>query len=148
MPGIVAFVVIGLIPLSALASWTHCVSFCSPQEGRTGASVFGLAMSKSALLVPMQDGCTHLSPLPLYLSLCEKHCLLSLSALGRRPFHVWTWAHDGCHSSPVLQSCQLEMVFTKMLLSVRVARSHVNTKRRKIMFLGCALRTFMSIKNF
>lgn len=60
VPGM-AFVVIGLIPLSALASWTHCVSFCSPQEGRTGASVFGLAMSKSALLVPTQDGCTCLS---------------------------------------------------------------------------------------
>lgn len=67
VPGIVAFVVIGLIPLSAPASWTHCVSFCSPQEGRTGASVFGLAMSKSALLVPTQDGCTCLS-LSLFLS--------------------------------------------------------------------------------
>ena len=80
VPGIVAFVVIGLIPLSAPASWTHCVSFCSPQEGRTGASVFGLAMLKSALLVPTQDGGTCLS---LSLGLSEKNMALSLSAEGR-----------------------------------------------------------------
>lgn len=65
MPKIAAFVVVGLIPLSAPASRTHCVSFCSPQEGRTGASVFGLAMSKSALLVLSRGGCTPSLPLSL-----------------------------------------------------------------------------------
>lgn len=51
VPEIATFVVVGLIPLSAPASWAHCVSFCYPQEGKTRASVFGLATSKSALLV-------------------------------------------------------------------------------------------------
>lgn len=76
MPKTAAFVVLGLIPLSAPASPTHCVSFCSPQEGRTGASVFGLAMSKSALLVLSQEGCTP--------SLClTAECLLLLGVEQR-----------------------------------------------------------------
>lgn len=110
MPEIAAFVVVGLIPLSAPASWTHCVSFCYPQEGRTGASVFGLAMSKSALLVLSQWGYTHthIHTLPLSLSSSLSECLFltennmssSVSVEGlhnTKPFHVWMRVCDGCH---------------------------------------------------
>lgn len=105
MPEIAAFVVIGLIPLSAPASWTHCVSFCSPQEGRTGASVFELAMSKSALLVLSQKGCAHTRSLSLPVSLeclflTENNMSSSVSAEGlhnTKPFHVWMRVCDGCH---------------------------------------------------
>lgn len=115
MPEIGAFVVIGLIPLSAPASRTHCVSFCYPQEGRTGASVFGLAMSKSALLVLSQKGytLTHthtyahtLPPLPSLpafsecLFLTENNMSSSVSVEGlhnTKPFHVWMRVCDGCH---------------------------------------------------
>lgn len=141
VPGIVAFVVIGLIPLSAPASWTHCVSFCSPQEGRTGASVFGLAMSKSVLLVLTQDGCTCLS----FSLRKEKHSLVSQrggTAAEHKPFHVWMQVHDGCHSSPVLQSCQFETMFTRMQLSVRAAFIDIHAK------YFCALRSFIQHKNF
>lgn len=137
MPEIGAFVVIGLIPLSAPASRTHCVSFCYPQEGRTGASVFGLAMSKSALLVLSQKGytlththiCTHSASSPLSSSLLwmsvsnwEQHVLFCLSrgasqhkALSCVDAGLWWLSHFG----EVLQGCQLEMMFTRMLLSIR-----------------------------
>lgn len=100
MPEITAFVVVGLIPLSAPASWTHCGSFCYPQEGRTGASVFGLAMSKSALLVLSRRG----DALALFLHECL--CLaennmsspVSVESLrSTKPLHVWMWHCDGCH---------------------------------------------------
>lgn len=54
--------------------------------------------------------------------------LSSGTASEHRTFHVWMWVHDGCHSSAVLQSCQHEMMFTRMLLSLRVAVIDINTK--------------------
>lgn len=145
MPKIAAFVVIGLIPLSAPASRTHCVSFCSLQEGRTGASVFGLAMSKSALLVLSRGGCTPSLPL----SLSPSHHWVSASA--RREQHVLFCLSGGAALHKALSCVHVDAgsvtavtlwlsspglsawddVFTRTMLSIKKKKKEEGGKKKK-----------------